>query len=102
MQLFALHLGHFTKVMPLARRTEKQEKQERCDAAFAEKKSHLPEHSSFYLATRARAKRKQFILLQLRETISSLKSTRLIEIESNRGRITMRCGGSNNQKQRLE
>ena len=28
-------------------------------AAFAEKKSHLPEHSSFYLAARARAKRKR-------------------------------------------
>jgi hypothetical protein len=58
MQLFALHFGHFTKVMPLARRTEKQEKQECCDAAFAEKKSHLPEHSSFCLAAGARAKRK--------------------------------------------
>jgi hypothetical protein len=57
MQLFALHFGHFTKVMSLAGRTEKQEKQERCDPAFAEKKSHLPEHSSFYLAARARAKR---------------------------------------------
>ena len=58
MQLFALHFGHFTKVMPLAGRIEKQEKQESCDAAFAEKKSHLPEQSSFYLAKRARAKRK--------------------------------------------
>jgi hypothetical protein len=57
MQLFALHFGHFTKMMPFAGRTEKQEKQERCGAAFAEKKSHLPEHSSFYLAARARAKR---------------------------------------------
>jgi len=58
MQLFALHFGHFTKVMPLAGRIEKQEKQECCDAAFAEKKSHLPEHSSFYLAAGARVKRK--------------------------------------------
>ena len=32
----------------------------------------------------------------------SLKPAWLIEIESNRGRITMRRGGSNNQKQRLE
>jgi hypothetical protein len=45
-------------MMPFAGRTEKQEKQERCGAAFAEKKSHLPEYSSFYLAARARAKRK--------------------------------------------
>jgi hypothetical protein len=57
MQLFALHFGHFTKMMPFAGRTEKQEKRESCGAAFAEKKSHLPEHSSFYLAARARAKR---------------------------------------------
>ena len=59
MQLFALHFGHFTKMMPLARRTEKQEKQESHSAAVTEKKSHLPEHSSFYLAARARAKRKR-------------------------------------------
>jgi hypothetical protein len=58
MQLFALHFGHFTKVMPLARRAEKQQKQESHGAAIAEKKSHLPEHTSFYLAARARAKRK--------------------------------------------
>jgi hypothetical protein len=45
-------------MMPFAGRTEKQEKQERCDPAFAEKKSHLPEQSSFYLAPGARAKRK--------------------------------------------
>jgi hypothetical protein len=57
MQLFALHFGHFTKMMPLARRTEKQEKQESHSAAVTEKKSHLPEHSSFYLAPGARAKR---------------------------------------------
>jgi hypothetical protein len=42
MQLFALHFRHFAKMMPFARRTEKQEKRERCGAAFAEKKSHLP------------------------------------------------------------
>jgi hypothetical protein len=58
MKLFALHFGHFAKMMPFAGRTEKQEKQESCGAAFAEKKSHLPEHSSFYLAAPARAKRK--------------------------------------------
>jgi len=58
MQLFALHFRHFTKVMPLARRTEKQEKQESYGAAFAEKKSHLPEQSSFCLAAGARVKRK--------------------------------------------
>jgi len=59
MKLFALHFGHFTEMMPFAGRTEKQEKQESRGAAFAEKKSHLPEHSSFYLAARARAKRKR-------------------------------------------
>jgi hypothetical protein len=58
MQLFALHFGHFAKMMPFAGRTEKQEKQERCDPAFAEKKSHLSEQSNFYLAPGARAKRK--------------------------------------------
>jgi hypothetical protein len=103
MQLFALHFGHFTKVMPLARRAEKQQKHESHGAAIAEKKSHLPEHTSFYLAARARAKAQaSSSCYRLRETISSLRSARLIEIESNRGRITMRRGGSNNQKQRLE